>query len=108
KRKQLLEARWKPYSVQIGNQYWSYVNTPLALAFGMIGSASDPARYGELDKKQWAAALTYSLMKIPNVIASQSFLSGMGNFFGAIGPNPDQSISYLNRTIASTAGNVLP
>src|SRR4029077_17413206 len=34
KRKQLLEARWKPYSVQIGNQYWSYVNTPLALAFG--------------------------------------------------------------------------
>jgi hypothetical protein len=53
KRQQLLENGWKPYSWQIGNTYISYVNTPMALAMGMIGSATDPARYGELDKKQW-------------------------------------------------------
>jgi hypothetical protein len=108
KRNQLMENGWKPYTWQIGNHYISYVNTPMALPMGIIGSATDPMRYGELNKKQWQAAVAYSLLKIPNVIASQSFLSGMGNFFGAIGPNPDQSASFLKRLASGTAGNVLP
>jgi hypothetical protein len=108
KRRQLLEGGWRPWSWQIGNTYISYLNTPLSLGMGFIGNATDPWRYGELDDKQWGAAIAYGFAKMGTVIASQSFLSGMANFFGAIGANPDQSISYLKRLTSGTAGNVLP
>jgi hypothetical protein len=107
KRRQLMAAGWKPYSVQIGDRYLSYLPTPLALGLGAMGNWIDAGRYGEMDNKDALTATTYVLARSLNVISSQSFLSGMSNMFSALSNNPDQAVAAWRNYVAQLGGSFI-
>ena len=45
KNKSLEETGWRPYSIKIGNRWWSYQYTPLILVFGLVGAYRDAEKY---------------------------------------------------------------
>lgn len=45
-RREQMPKGWKPYTVKIGDTYWSYSETPLAIALSVAGGFLDKKRYG--------------------------------------------------------------
>lgn len=41
----LKETGWQPYSIKVGNKWYSYQYTPLVLIFGMVGNYRDAQKY---------------------------------------------------------------
>lgn len=108
RRRQLMQQGWKPYSVKVGDHYLSYLPTPLAITFGILGNMSDSFRYHEMDSKHGATAAVYALARTANVITSQSFLSGLSNFFSMVSAQPDQAVASWRNYVAQTASAVFP
>jgi len=106
RRRQLQEAGWKPYSLKIGNHYWSYIYTPIGLGLSILGNMSDAVRYGELQHKDAITRGAYAFSRLGSTIFSQSFLSGLTNLFDSLSgsSSPGQTIASLRRTLSTTAG----
>lgn len=104
KRKQQQAAGWKPYTIQIGDDYFSYVYTPVGLGLSVVGNMSDADRYKELEQKDAATRAGYAISRIPSTVFSQSFLSGLSRLFNALSSNPAEAVTALKQTLSSTAG----
>lgn len=105
-KKQLQAAGWKPYSVKIGDRYYSYQNTPLGVGLAMVGHYRDAVRYNKLDEKDAQARLIYATTGVANTITSQSFLSGLSDFMEMVngkGASADGAKRFFNRTVSSIA-----
>lgn len=103
-RKQLQNAGWKPYSVKVGDTYYSYQYTPLNLGFAMMGHYRDAVRYNKLDEKDAQTRLAYGMLKSASTIFDMSFLSGVSDFIetvqGATSSTKGAS-RLLTRTVTS-------
>lgn len=104
RRKQLEAAGWKPYSVKIGDTYFSYLYTPIGLGLSIIGNMTDSQRYKELDQKDAVTRGVYAFSRIGSTIFSQSFLSGLSTLFRALSSDPGGAISSIKNILSSTAG----
>lgn len=104
RRRQLVEAKWKPYTIQIGNNYYSYVYTPIGLGLAALGNFTDAYRYKELEKKSAFIRTTYVLARMPATVFSQSFLSSLSNVFAALTGGPGESVAYWRRILSGTVG----
>lgn len=80
-RYQLQETGWKPYSVKIGDTYYSYKETPLALAFGITANYFDGAKYGDISDQSLYERTIYALNAAPQTVMNQSFLTGLQDLF---------------------------
>jgi hypothetical protein len=70
---------WRPYSIRIGDTWYNYKNTPLAMPLATVGFWKDAARYGsspDLVKKTEIA-----MMGSWKVFMDMSTLSGLADFF---------------------------
>lgn len=103
RRRQLEQAGWKPYSLKIGDKYFSYIYTPVGLGLSILGNMSDSSRYKELDHKDAVTRAVYAISRIGSTVFSQSFLSGLSNVFRALS-GPSESVSAIKSLISSTAG----
>lgn len=103
--KQLQNAGWKPYSVKIGDTYYSYQNTPVNLGFAMIGHYRDAIRYNKLSEKDAQTRLAYGMLKAGSTIFDMSFLSGVSDFVSSIQGNTS-STKGAGRLFARTASSV--
>jgi hypothetical protein len=110
RRKQLFEKGWKPYSIKIGDRYWSYQYTPFGLYLSALGNYLDALKYENLKKKDALTSVTYAVMRIPSTLFSQSFLSGLSGVFNTLAgnDNPQSQINSLERIVAGTASNLFP
>lgn len=45
-RREQMPKGWKPYSIKIGDHYFSYAETPLSIMLGALGASMDKQRYG--------------------------------------------------------------
>lgn len=52
---------WRPYTVKIGDTYWSYAETPLAIGLSVIGGLLDKERYGSGTARQEATSYVFSM-----------------------------------------------
>ncbi len=102
KRRQLQQSGWRPYSIQIGDVYVSYVYTPVGLGLSILGNASDSQRYNELSQKDAGTRMAYSVARLGSTIFSQSFLSGLSRLFGALSERPDVSVTAVKQTLGGT------
>jgi len=105
-RKQLQNAGWKPYSVRIGDTYYSYQYTPFNLGFAMIGHYRDAIRYNKLSEKDLTTRLAYGMLKSGSTIFDMSFLSGISDFIESVSGNAS-STKGASRLFSRTASSVL-
>lgn len=82
-RNQLRETGWKPHTVKIGGVYVSYLETPLAIPFAIVGNYIDAVKYNGMAEKDAAARLGKAIAGVPETIVSMSFLRGLADFMDA-------------------------
>lgn len=105
-RKQLQASGWKPYSVKIGDTWFSYQYTPLNLGFAMVGHYRDALRYNKLSEKDAQTRLAYGMLRTGTTIFDMSFLSGLSDFMESLSGTASSTKS-AGRLIARTATSVL-
>jgi len=107
KKRQLQASGWKPYSIQIGDTYFSYLPTPMGLGLSALGNYIDSDRYKELKQKDAATRLMYSVSRISSTVFNQSFLSGLSGIFQAMSSDsPGQQISKMKQLFSRTASSL--
>jgi hypothetical protein len=107
-RKQMMEAGWRPYSIKLGNRYYSYAQTPMALPFAVLGNYFDALRYRKLDEQDALNRAAYALSVSGKVITEQSFLSGVADLFTSMGrTSPKTSGETMIGGLARTGSSVV-
>jgi len=99
------ERGGKPYTVKIGDAYYSYLTSPMSVALGAIGAIFDGKR-DEGRKGLKAGEVTgdllsgHTILSMLNVTFSQSFLSGLSDLISAIdSPHGERKFqAFLGRT----------
>jgi hypothetical protein len=84
KKNQMYETGWKPYTIQIRGKYYSYLYTPMAIPFSIMGGFMDAGRYTKLGEQELSTRLAYALMQPASTITDMSFLSGVSGLFGVL------------------------
>lgn len=103
KKRQLQSAGWKPFSIQVGDKYFTYTYSPIGLGVSVLGNYLDSQRYKTLDEKDALTRVAYSMSRIGQTVFSQSFLSGLSNLFTILSGDPGQSVSSLKNFFSSVA-----
>lgn len=106
KRRQLQAAGWRPYSIQVGDHFFSYVYTPMGLGLSMVGNITDAERYHELEQKDVLTRSAYAVARLGSTVFSQSFLSGLSRLFNALSESPQESVSAVKQTLSSTVSSL--
>jgi hypothetical protein len=104
-RKQLRETGWEPYTVKVGDRYWSYRETPLHLVMATLGSLLDAGRYKKLDEVDALTRYAYAARQIGTAPLNQSFLRSLSEFFEGLSddrvPRSGAKFGGLSRTASS-------
>jgi len=109
KRNQLRMRGWIPHSVKIGDTYWSYANTPMAIPMAWLGNWFDSRRYAKLEERDLLTRLAYAVSNTGQVMLDQSFLDGLSRFLGGIQrDDPKASARMLEGFARSITGVVVP
>lgn len=111
KRRQLKESGWRPYSIKVGDTYYSYANTPIALGLGIMGNMIDWSKYQKPDQKKdqaFAEATVYSVFGLASYLVSQSFISGLANFMDIFGSSKGKANFAIRNFMSSTASAAVP
>lgn len=100
--KQLKQSGWRPYSIKIGDRYYSYASSPISLGLGLMGNALDWSKYRKpSDDEDFIDATTYAAAGMASYLFSQSFVSGLATFFDAVRGRSEGDIRRFFANIAS-------
>lgn len=106
-RKQLRETGWEPYTVKIGDRYWSYRETPLHLIMATLGSLLDASRYKKLDEADALTRYSYALRQIGTAPLNQSFLRSLSEFFEGLSDDRVPKSGHRFAGLSRTASGIL-
>lgn len=109
KDKQLRESGWQPYSIKIGDTYYSYQYTPLVFMTGFLGNMNDAARYGDEDEQTLMKRGQIALSRIGGQVADMTWINSASTFLGALTEkNPDKQAKGIKDLLASTTRGFIP
>ncbi len=94
------KSGWQKYSIKIGDKWYSYQNTPLAIPFSMIGHLRDDEKYKgkSLDNKDAITKFSLAVHNNFQFIVDMTFLKGLGDFMGSFSnENPNAAVSYFEK-----------
>jgi hypothetical protein len=77
----LEQMGWRPYSIQIGKQYYPFDNTAAALPLTLAANYKDMALYEDFSKKEMESIIMQGIAATMGAAAERSFLSSLGDFF---------------------------
>ena len=77
----LRQRGWKPYSIKIGDKYYSYQLTPLILTLGWIGSLNDFEKYDAKDDTEVLEKMSQTAFRLQDIITDMSFMSSTADIF---------------------------
>lgn len=102
-KKHMRETGWQPYSLKIGDTYYSYARLePLGALFGMAADAAEIiGQRDQLDAEDIATAI---VMSVARNITSKTYLRGVTEFFEVMS-DPDR---YGERYVQKLIGTVIP
>jgi hypothetical protein len=106
-RNQLRETGWIPYSVKVGDRYYSYLNTPAAIPAAIIGNWADKIHYDKLNEKAWGTGLAKALATVPETVTNMSFLQGLSQL-ATIMKGGDEGVKAAQQMAQNTVGSVVP
>lgn len=84
-KKQLREAGWIPYSIKIGDRYYTYQDKTWAMPLGVVGHYLDAVRYRKLDQQDALNRAAFAMSSAVNVIVQSSWLQGLSAIFDQAG-----------------------
>lgn len=84
KKAQLRESGWQPYSIKIGEKWYSYQLTPLVLVLGMIGNFNDASKYGKDDEQTLLRRLNVAALKFGGMISDLTWINSAATFLGSL------------------------
>jgi hypothetical protein len=101
KRAQLLARGWLPYSIKLGDRYYSYRYTPFHAVGAIVGAWADADRYQNHDTRELTERSSLTGGAIFRVLLSQSYLSGLQEFLSDITTPSGNALHKFNRKLAS-------
>ena len=109
KDQELMASGWKKHSLKIGDRYYSYQYTPLAIGLSIVGNMRDAEKYRKMEEKELLTRLTMATFLASKTVTEMSFLNGMFQFMEAWNQrDPEKTASYFKRFAANTATSVIP
>lgn len=108
---ELQKSGWQKYSVKVGDTWYSYMNTPLAIPLSLIGNVRDNIKYGgQSESDDMWDVFGGAMFKSMQYVTDMTFLKGVSEFMGSFNKeNPMASANYWKRFAASTIkGYVVP
>lgn len=106
----LRETGWQPYSIKIGDQYYSYSRLDPIGAF--IGLAADVAEIsGQVGEFDALDLTTASVVAVSQNVTSKTYLSGLAEFFDVLSSassDPEANNKTAKRWLQRMAGSVIP
>lgn len=82
-RRDTMPKGWKPFTIKIGDKYWSYAETPLVYALAPVGAILDAQRYtSDFDEKSTLDRFQYYTQTVLRTSFSQGVLSSMADLIG--------------------------
>ena len=106
-KKALQEAGWQPYSIKIGDTYYSYQRLdPLATPLGIIADLVETGRdISALESKDNEKLLEHAyqsmIISLTRNITNKSYLTGIQNFTDALS-DPERFAAKFSRNFASS------
>lgn len=90
------KAGWQPYSIRIGDKYWSYQRLdPIATAVGLMADMNDAQRFDELEPDQIGRMFAIASTSLANNITSKSYLKGIHGLMEAMFDAENRGQSFL-------------
>ncbi len=87
---ELRATGWQPYSVKLGNQYWSYANfAPFSLALASGAAAYEAQKYAKPGKTDTLSMLADGAERTGKVVTEMTVLAGLGAVVKSI-QDPDR------------------
>lgn len=80
-RELLKEAGWIPYSIKVGDHYYSYADKPLALGLSIVGHYLDAMRYRKLGQQDALNRAAFAVGASADVVLNSSWLQGLSSIF---------------------------
>lgn len=79
KQAELRATGWQPYSIKIGDQYWSYANfAPFSLALSAGAAAAEAQQYAKPGKEDVLSMLADGAARTGKVVTDMTVLAGLG------------------------------
>jgi len=104
-REALLRQGWQPFSVKVGDRWYSYNRVdPFGMTVGFAASISEAVKKGEIDEDdvdEWQEVAAMSIAAVSQVAISKTFLEGFSNFVGVMSDPKRHSESYIKQLFAS-------
>lgn len=109
KRLQLVEEGWQPFSIKIGDKFYSYKLTPMVFGLGIIGSIRDHEEYDkDADEQTLSDRTTLALWDGIKTVGDMTWIGSAAPLMGALSENnPNKGASILGRTIENSAKSFL-
>lgn len=104
-REALRRQGWQPYSIKVGNKWYSYNRAdPFGMTMGFAADFTDALRQGEIapeDADAWNQVMASMIAAVAQVSISKTYLSGMSEFFNAMSDPTRYGPNWVNRFMGS-------
>ena len=85
RRRALQMKGWQPYSIKVGDKYYSYQKAdPMSTVLGMYVDMAEAIRYHDMDQEQAEWIMGVIGLSFINNIGNKSFLQGLDNIMGVM------------------------
>lgn len=100
KLKELKNSGWQPYSVKVGDQYYSYNRAdPLGIFLGLAADSHDAS--GSLKDAQWEQLSGHICTALARNLESKTYFKGLADFFNAASTPDRFAQTYFNGLASS-------
>lgn len=104
-REAMTRQGWQPYSVKVGDKWFSYNRTdPFGMTMGFAADIASAVRNGELDEDdvdEWTEVTAAAIATISQVTINKTYLSGLSEFAEMMSDPTRYSGSYISNFVAS-------
>lgn len=96
---------WMPYSVKVGDRWYSYNRTdPLGAMLGFSADAAEAVRRGEMnedDVDEWQEVMAMGIASVSQVAINKTYLRGASEFINVMSDPTRYGEKYVNNMVAS-------
>ena len=91
----------KPYSVKIGNTYFSYKYSPMGMTMSILGDWIDGFKYNNISEKDTYERAGYALTSSASSISDMSFISTLGGLLELFSKNDRKGLESKTDKVVS-------
>ena len=96
---------WQPYSVKVGNRWYSYNRAdPFGSMLGFAADTAEAIRRGEInqdDVDEWQEVMAMGITAVSQTAINKTYLRGVSDFVEVMSDPQQYSEKYVNGVIAS-------